>query len=142
MAAECMKCAFGLDRSVMKDELSSAPELVPLAHFYHAPAEGVAMGPAAFAENIPEDVQRPFRRARSGDVLERFLYIVVPYPHVHIRPFAFDSIVPDVGDYVAVDVRVAVGTSLEAEIGPAADGVVVAVVFRRANLVIANDVSA
>jgi len=38
MAAEYVKCAFGLNRSIMKNEFSSASEFFPLADFYHTAA--------------------------------------------------------------------------------------------------------
>lgn len=54
MTAKNMKCAFGLNSRVMKDELSSSSKLVSLTHFYHASTKGVSMGTAALAENISE----------------------------------------------------------------------------------------
>ncbi len=54
MTAENMECAFGLNGRVMKDELPSSSELIPLARFYHASAKGISMSTAAFSENIAE----------------------------------------------------------------------------------------
>ena len=56
MAAENMECAFGLNGRVMKDELPTSSELIPLARFYHAPPKGVSMSSAAFSENIAKNI--------------------------------------------------------------------------------------
>ena len=78
----------------------------------------------------------------SGDMDKGVVDIVAPDPHVHVRAFAFDGIVPAVRDDVAVNVRVTVGASLETVVGAAADPVIESVVVRGPDRVIAEDVSA
>ena len=56
MAAEYMKRAFRLNSGVVKDELPSTTELIPLARLNHAPAEWVPLSAAAFSEDIAENV--------------------------------------------------------------------------------------
>ena len=60
MAAEDMKCSFGLKGRVMKDELSSPAEFIPLSYFYHTSAEGIQMSTSTFSENVAEDVYGAF----------------------------------------------------------------------------------
>ncbi len=68
--------------------------------------------------------------------------VIAPDPHVHVGAFAFNRIVPAVGDDIPVDIGIAVGAALEAEIAGAAEAVVEAVVLGRTNLVVADDVTA
>src|SRR5450432_2419675 len=68
--------------------------------------------------------------------------VIAPYADVAVGALAFDGVVPTVGNQVAIDVGVAIGTSLEAEVAGAADAIVETVVFGGAVGVVADDVFA
>src|SRR5690242_1141236 len=149
MPAEGVQGSIGLERRVVKNESVPQPRTEALAvdrkivhaGLDHVPAGGVAVSNAALAKYVTENIDRPHRGRGGGDVHQGVVNVIAPDPHVHVGPFALDAVIPAVGDDIAVDVRVAVGAALKAEVVGTANSVVKAMILGGLECVVPNNVA-
>lgn len=101
-----------------------------------------ARGAVRAAGYVTPDVERSDRDGCVRDGYEDVFDIIVPNSHVLIPSLGLDTVVPAVGDIVAVDVAIRAWKSPEAAVVAGAHSVVEVMIFIRPALVVPDDVVA
>jgi len=142
----CAVAVFLKDRVVEDVHVARHPLLAArVAHLDewsvgHVPT--AAWGTVGAPRDVLPDVERPDGDRCVGNGYEHVLHVVVPYPHVLIATLGLDTIVPAVGDVIAVDVAIGAGETPVAAVVSGAHPVVEVMILVRPALVVPDDVVA
>ena len=134
-----------LENRVVEDiHVTGHPVLtVGVAHFDkwsvgHIPA--AARRAVGSPRNVPPDIEWPDRDRSVGNGDKHVLDIIVPYSHILIAALSLDSVVPAVGNIIAIDIAVGAREATVTAVFSGTHGIVKVMVLVRPALIVSDHV--